>query len=242
MNRLQALAAAAARRGVVSHRLKGKPRYYGAVFGLRGLGGLGAALDDNLKRRTELLYAIQAFQSELLHAIDGLGKSDIRDNATAYADTMARMLSTLGDKQYEINLRAGGDAGADVVKMMNSYDKLLASRKQMWEADLNDPSGAASKMLAEQQWQAAQAKTVSAAENVAFWEKVTNVDNPFSPVGILGTIKRYAIWGLVIGGIILAAPMLFPAIGKLIGHARHPEPRPAPPPPQPVAANRRRRR
>lgn len=216
--RLSGLAAAAVRRRMIWRGV--------------GMAGLGASLQSNVSRRQNLLGSIQAFQSELYHAVDGLAKgAEIRDNAYAYADTMARMLSTLGDQQNEINLQAGGKAAEYVVKMMDSYDKLLASRKAMWNADLNDPSGAASRSLAQQEWQQAQANTVAAAERVAFWEKVTNVDNPFSPVGILSTIKRYAVAFLVIGGVVLAAPVLFPAIGKMIGQARTP---------QPVKPNRRK--
>jgi len=199
------------------------------------MSGLGS-VDSDLTRRTNLLNSIQAFQSEMLHAVSGLARGNaVYDNATAYSDTMAKMLQMLGDPQTEINIRAGGNAGKEAVKMMNSYDALLASRKKMWEADLYDPTGAASMQLANQERVAAQAKTVQAAEKVAFWEKVTNVDNPFSPVGILSTIKKYAIWFLVIGGVVLAAPVVFPAVGKLIGHARSPSP-------SKVAANRRRSR
>jgi hypothetical protein len=201
-----------------------------------GLYGLGS-IDSDLTRRVNLLNSIQSFQSELLHAVSGLSRGNAAfDNATAYADTMAKMLQQLGDSQVEVGIRAGGNAGKEATKMMNSYDKLLASRRAMWDADLKDPSGGASMELANKERLAAQAKTVQAAENVAFWEKVTDINNPFSPVGILSTVKKYAIWFLIIGGVVLAAPVLFPAVGKLIGHARRPESSPSK-----VAANRRRR-
>lgn len=203
-----------------------------------GLSGLGS-IDGDLQRRAALLSSIQAFQSELLHAVDGMPRGvAVRDNAVAYADTMAKMLQQLGSREVEVGIRAGGDAGKEAVKQMNSYDRLLASRKAMWNADLADTSGSTSMALAQQEHTAAQANTVAAAENVKFWEGVTNIDNPFSPVGILDTVKKYAIWGLVIGGVVLAAPTLFPAIGKLIGSARK---QPSAPPATPVVANRRRR-
>jgi len=199
-----------------------------------GMGGLGSLASD-LDRRQKLLGSLNVFASEMGHAVDGLGKGNtIYDNAQAYLGAIGKMIDTLGDNQYAIDLQAGGAAAKQVQSMMNSYERLLASRKAMWAADLQDPSGGQSMVLAEKDRNAATAKTIAAAENVKFWEGVTDINNPFSPVGILDTIKKYAIWGLVIGGVVLAAPVLFPAIGKLIGHARQPSA------PAPVKANRRR--
>ena len=237
MNRLQlqALAGRAVRRRVARIRPAYSPRQR-----RRGLMGLGSA-DTDLQRLSALKNSIQAFQSELLHAVDGMSKSTIKDNAIAYADVMAGMLKHFDLERPDVQLRAGGNEAKKAVKFMNSYDELLAMRKAMWEADLNDPSGAASMYVVQQKHNQNLANAAHAAENVEFWEKVTNIDNPFSPLSIFSTIKRYAIWGLVIGGVVLAAPVMFPAIGKLIGHARTPKPAPAPSAPQAVAANRRRR-
>jgi len=199
-----------------------------------GMGGLGSLASD-LDRRTKLVASIQSFYSEVGHAIDGLSRGNFYyDKAKVYLDTMQKMIDTLGDNQYAIDLQAGGAAAKQVQSMMNSYDRLLVLAKEKWAADLQDPTGATSDAIDQKIRNAATAKTIAAAENVKFWEGVTDINNPFSPVGILDTIKKYAIWGLVIGGVVLAAPVLFPAIGKLIGHARQPSA------PAPVKANRRR--
>lgn len=232
MNRIQLI------RGLAKKAVRRKLRHAGPVRRTsvyRGMFGLGSVTSD-LQRRTSLLGSIGAFRNEMQGVVANMPKCTLKDNATAYSDVMDKMTQTLGAQQYEIDLRAGGNAANEVVRMMNSYDALLAARKEMWASDLADPSGQASMALADEARKQAQARTVQAGENIEFWEKVTDIDNPFSPLSIFATIKKYAIWGLVIGGVVLSAPVLFPAVGKLIGHARKPQSAP-----KPVTANRRRR-
>jgi len=237
MNRLQlqALAGRAVRRRVARIRPAYSPRQR-----RRGLMGLGS-VDNDLQRAKDLASAAQAFQSELLHAVDGMPKSEVRDNATAYASVADKVRWKASHPDIASGIMAGGKAAKDMLSLIKGGEQTLAETKKMWDADLNDPSGAASMEVAKQIDLVSRAQQTSAGEKNAFWIKATDVKNPFSPLSIFSTIKRYAIWGLVIGGVVLAAPVMFPAIGKLIGHART-KPSPAPSTPQTVTANPASRR
>ena len=212
--------------------------------------GMGST-DSDLQRLAKLKADIQMFRNELrMYIGSGTRKSTVDDNAKVYADVMDGMLKQFDRQLPDAQLRAGGDQAKEAIKFMNSYDTLLASRKAMWAADLKDASGAASMAIAKKAHDDALVNSASAAENVQFWEKVTNIDNPFSPVSIFSSLKGYAIWGLVIGGLVLATPILIPmvkSIGGAISDARarsaaRRAPPPPPPAPTPVAANSRRRR
>jgi hypothetical protein len=189
---------------------------------LLGLSALGYELygslgnnDDDVATWHTLVNDLTNWEYEIRQAADSApADSALAKNGPAYAQALMRAREQLVFPQMEGYIRAGGSTGKNMMKMIASFRELLTNRKALYLADQADSTGGQSAAIAQADYTEAVTDEAKSAERVEFWNKVTDVNNPFSLVGALSNIKALAIGALVVGGIILLLPSIFRTIGS----------------------------
>jgi hypothetical protein len=128
------------------------------------------------------------------------------------ASMTLRQLTASGVASPEVRIKAGGDNKSNVEKELDEADRVYAKLSKMVDADLQDPSGKTGDALAKEYYGTAVAESLRREQTAATWEAITDIKNPFSPLSILESIKKYATWVLIGGGLIIAAPFIIKAV------------------------------
>jgi hypothetical protein len=176
--------------------------------------GLHGDYDSDVEAFNALRLKLQNLENEI-RAAGTLAPegSALAKNGPAYAQALMRAWQVM-DPALSNHIQAGGDKRDNVLRMVKSFEELYQSRLSLYQADKVDASGQASYGIAMQEYNAAQTDLLKREEKAEFWEKVTDVNNPFSPIGILEGIKGTALLALGVGAAIILLPPLLGAMGR----------------------------